>query len=213
MNTEIKIFNYEGTSVGNYNVKPSIIVEKINNHSIFLDVVTEQAGRRQGTHSTLTKGEVRGGGKKPYRQKHTGNARQGSIRNPHYVGGGIAFGPKPNRNYRLNINKQVHVNALRSAYTQSLEKNKIAALQADLIFDDVSTKKALKMINTINPNAKKILIVIADEMKNINLLLSVRNMNNVIAKIWDKVSVRDLLGHDQILIQTDAFDKVAEVLK
>lgn len=213
MNKEIKVFNNEGESVGNYDVNPNIIVEKVNNHNMFLDVITEQAGRRQGTHSTLTKGEVRGGGKKPYRQKHTGNARQGSIRNPHYVGGGIAFGPKPNRNYRLSINKQVHNNALKSAYTQALNAEKIAGLVAELAFNDVSTKKAQGMLNKINPNARHILIILKDELKNINLLLSVRNMRNVTAKIWDKVSVRDLLANDQILIQTDAFDKVAEVLK
>ena len=213
MKKEIKVFNIDGDSVQNFNVDPKIINDKVKNHDMFLAVVAEEAGRRQGTHSTLNKGEVRGGGKKPYRQKHTGNARQGSIRNPHYVGGGIVFGPKPNRNYKIAINRLVHRSALKSVYTQRLNEDKIAGLVADFEFKDISTKKIQEMLNKINENAKRILVILSEETKNINFLLSARNIHNLTAKIWDKVSVRDLLNNDQILIQIDAFDKIAGVLE
>lgn len=213
MNKEIKVFNIDGDSVKTLSVNPKIIADKVKNHDMFLSIVAEEAGRRQGTASTLTKGEVRGGGKKPYRQKHTGNARQGSIRNPHYVGGGIAFGPKPNRNYKLEINRLVHRSALKSAYTQRLNEDKVAGLVADFEFKDISTKKIQEMLNKINENAKKILVILSEETKNINFLLSARNIHNLTAKIWDKVSVRDLLNNDQILIQVDAIDKIAGVLE
>ncbi len=205
---EIQVFNIDGEVVKNYSVNPNLFVEKVRNHDMFLAVVAEQAGRRQGTHSTLTKGEVRGGGKKPFRQKHTGNARQGSIRNPHYVGGGIAFGPKPNRNYKISINKQVHWSALKSAYTQRLQENKVVGLVENFDYNDISTKKVQEMLNKINQNAKKTLVILSEEEKNINFLLSARNIKNVIVKIWNMVSVRDLLAHDQILIQVDAFNKI-----
>lgn len=213
MQKEIKVFNINGEEVENYVVNPKILVDKIKNHDMFLSIIAENAGRRQGTHSTLTKGEVRGGGKKPYRQKHTGNARQGSIRNPHYVGGGVVFGPKPNRNYKISINKLVHSNALRSAYTQRLNEEKIVGLLNDLEVNSISTKTVKNMFNKINENAKNILVILSSKEKNINFLLSTRNINNVVTKIWDRVSVRDLLASDQILVQIDAFDKIAEVLK
>lgn len=213
MEKQIKVFNINGEEVENYSINPSILVDKIKSHDMFLSIIAENAGRRQGTHSTLTKGEVRGGGKKPYRQKHTGNARQGSIRNPHFVGGGIAFGPKPNRNYKISINKLVHSSAMRSAYTQRINEDKVSGLLNDLKFNDISTKTVKNMLTKINENAKNILIVLHSEKENINFLLSARNINNVVAKIWDKVSVRDLLASDQILVQVGAFDKIAEVLK
>lgn len=183
MSNEIKVFNIAGDEVENYNVNPKILVEKIKTHDMFLSVIAEEAGRRQGTHSTLTKGEVRGGGKKPYRQKHTGNARQGSIRNPHYVGGGVVFGPKPNRNYKISLNKLVHSSALRSAYTQRINENKVAGLESKLNLNDISTKLVKNMLNKINENARNILVVLNSEDENINFLLSARNINNVTTKI------------------------------
>lgn len=182
MNSEIKVYDVNGNSVGSYKVSEKILAEKIRNHDMFMSIIAEQAGRRQGTHSTLTKGEVRGGGKKPYKQKHTGNARQGSIRNPHFVGGGIAFGPKPNRNYKIGVNKTVHSNAMRSAYTQRIKEEKLFGLTPELPFDKVSTKSINEMINKINENAKKILVVLSEEDKNVGFLLSTRNIARMMAK-------------------------------
>lgn len=213
MAKQIKVFNNAGDEVDSYEINPALFVEKIHNHDMFLDVVAEGAGRRQGTHSTLTKGEVRGGGKKPYKQKHTGNARQGSIRNPHYVGGGVAFGPKPNQNYHIDLNRKVHRLALKSAYTKRINENKVVALVNDIDLKGISTRKVQEFLTKINENARNFLLVLSSEEGNVNFLLSARNIHNLTTKTWDKVSVRDLLANDQILIQIDAFDKIAGVLK
>ena len=104
MDKKVKLINLKGEVIKEVGFNKDLLVAKIAKQAIFDTVIAEQASKRQGTHSTLTKGEVRGGGRKPFMQKHTGNARQGSIRNPQWVGGGIVFGPKPNRNYNKKVN-------------------------------------------------------------------------------------------------------------
>ena len=167
MAKQIKVFNNLGDEVDSYTVNPVLFVEKIHNHDMFLDVIATAAGKRQGTHSTLTKGEVRGGGKKPYKQKHTGNARQGSIRNPHYVGGGVAFGPKPNQNYRIDLNRKVHRLALRSAYTKRINEDKVVALVNDIDLKEISTRKVQEFLTKINENARNYLVVTLGDKEDI----------------------------------------------
>ena len=114
---KVKLLNLKGETVKQVELNENLLVDKIAKQAMFDAVIAENAGNRQGTHSTLTKGEVRGGGKKPFAQKHTGNARQGSIRNPQWVGGGVVFGPKPGRNYTKKVNAKVSKLAFKSAIT------------------------------------------------------------------------------------------------
>ena len=182
MAKQIKVFNNAGDEVDSYTINPALFVEKIHNHDMFLDVIAQAAGKRQGTHSTLTKGEVRGGGKKPYKQKHTGNARQGSIRNPHYVGGGVAFGPKPNQNYKIDLNRKVHRLALKSAYTKRINEDKVVAIVNDIDLKGISTRKVQEFLTKINENARNFLLVLTSENGNINFLLSAHNIHNLTTK-------------------------------
>lgn len=178
--SKIKIFDLSGSESGEFEISEKLLIQDPHNQAIFDVVIAERASRRQGTHSTLTKGEVRGGGKKPYQQKHTGRARQGSTRNPHYVGGGVAFGPKPNRNYEIKVNKKVNKLAFRSAFSKQLFKNVISGLIDDINLDKPSTKSFKLLIEKITNGSKKVLVVLGKP--NEILQKSSKNLQNVILK-------------------------------
>lgn len=204
----VKLFDINGTAKGNLNIDDELFVAKPNNQAMFDCVIAELASTRQGTHSTLTKGEVRGGGKKPWRQKHTGKARTGSTRNPHWVGGGVAFGPKPNRNYEKKVNSKVFRLALKSALTLKLKNELLLGLVNDVKLAKPSTKTMVKFIENIQLPNKKILFITNEED---NIKLSTNNIPKVIAKAWNKVSVKDLLHTYAVIIQEDAAKKMKEV--
>lgn len=167
---------------------------------MFDAVLLEQAALRQGTHSTKTKAEVSGTGKKPLAQKHTGNARQGSRRNPHFVGGGVAFGPKPNRNYTKAMNKKTHQLAYQNALAAVCAANRLIVLADDILVDQhPSARQVDDLLKNLQLGAKKVLLVINEA--NIALFLSARNLRNVIVKPAAKVSVRDLLNNHFVLAQ------------
>lgn len=186
-----------------------ILTKKIYEQAIFDSILTQMSGERQGTHSTLSKGEVRGGGRKPYRQKHTGKARQGSTRNPQWVGGGVAFGPKPNRNYKTKVNAKVYKLAFRSAITLKFNSESLNLLADKLELKKPSSKTIKNLLNKVNLKDKKVLFVMNDEQD--NFLLSCRNMVKVESKLWNQVSVKDLVNADMAIIQEDAFNKISEV--
>ena len=186
-----------------------ILTKKIYEQAIFDSIISEMSGERQGTHSTLTKAEVRGGGRKPYRQKHTGKARQGSIRNPQWVGGGIAFGPKPNRNYKVKVNSKIYKLAFRSAITIKFNSENLNLLADKLDLKKPSSKTIKNLLNKINLKGKKVLFVMNDEQD--NFLLSCRNIVKVESKLWNQVSVKDVVNSDMTIIQEDAFNKISEV--
>ncbi|MEF9984958.1 MAG: 50S ribosomal protein L4 [Malacoplasma sp.] len=186
-----------------------LILKTINEQSIFNCILAENNGDRQGTHSTLTKGEVRGGGKKPWRQKHTGKARQGSIRNPHWVGGGVAFGPKPTRNYKLKVNSKVHKLAFKSAITLKFNEKAISFLNDKIDIKKPSTKLVATFVDKIKYNDKKILFVLNDE--NDDFIKSCNNMPLVSSKLWNQVSIRDIINSDYTIIQESAFNNISEV--
>lgn len=191
------------------NKKLFISDKKINTQEMFNSVLVEEANARQSTASTLTKAEVRGGGRKPYKQKHTGRARQGSIRNPHYVGGGRAFGPSPEKNYVLKQNSKAHKLAFQSAMTLKLNEQGLNLLTNKIEMKEPSTKTIYKMLKKVSYDNKKVLFVIND--KNENFLKSCRNIEKVVSKTWNQVSVRDILNSDIAVIQEDAFNKISEV--
>lgn len=204
MSTSIKLFNLEGKSTNSIDVNSNLFVETPNKQAIFDCVISENAAERQGTHSTLTKGEVRGGGKKPWRQKHTGRARTGSIRNPQWTGGGIVFGPKPNRNYLKKVNSKVRILAFKSALTLKLNNNNLFALDAKSSLKTPSTKSMVKFIDALGLKSQKVLIISNSNENNIEL--STNNLPKVNTKLWSKVSVRDLLNANIVIACEDTFN-------
>lgn len=188
----------------------SLIEAKPSKQAIFDSILSENAGERQGTHSTKTKAEVRGGGRKPWRQKHTGKARQGSTRSPQWVGGGVVFGPKPNRNYGIKLNKKVRKLAVRSAITFKFKENQIYLMVNDIDMKSPSTNKIDTLLKKLEISNKKILFILNDE-KNENFNLSCRNIQKVYSKKWNQVSTRDIANSHITICQENAFDKLSEV--
>ena len=170
---EVSVLNMEGNEVEKLNLNDGIFGVEINEHLVHLAVVSQLANNRQGTQSAKTRSEVRGGGRKPWRQKGTGHARQGSIRAPQWTGGGVVFAPKP-REYSKKLNKKERRLALKSALTSRVNENKFIVVD-EFKFDDVKTKNVANMLN--NLNVKKALVIMGD--KNDNLILSARNIPGV----------------------------------
>lgn len=209
---KLKVIQFDGSFKGEIQPAKHLLLKKAVIQPVFDAILLEQAACRQGTHSTLTKGEVSGGGKKPYKQKHTGKARQGSIRNPHYVGGGVVFGPKPNRNYKLKLNKKAYQLALTSAFAQKLNNNQVIVAEAKLFEQtNAKTKKMLTFLKNAKLTEQKLLFVIDTISK--PLLLSTNNLKQIVVKQFNKVSVRDLLLAKTIIIEKAAFTKLEERLK
>ena len=208
MATSVKLFDIEGNIKGNTNIDDALFLKTPHKQAMFDCVIAENAAERQGTHSTLTKGEVRGGGKKPWRQKHTGKARTGSTRNPHWVGGGVAFGPKPNRNYTKKVNSKVFKLAFRSALSIKLNDESLFSLDDTINLKKPSTKTFVKFLENAKFQNKKVLIITNEED---NIKLSVNNLPKVEAKRWNQVSVRDLMHTTIIIAQVSKFTKMKEV--
>ena len=199
----------------NGNLKPvevqneSLFEKKINKQAIFDAIISENSGARQGTHSTLTKAEVRGGGRKPWRQKHTGKARHGSIRNPQWVGGGRAFGSKPNVNYTLHVNRKVRKLAFRSAFTLKANENNVFLLTNSAKMEKPSTKKIANMLKKLEFSNKKILLILNES--NHEILKSCNNIQGLISKKWNQVSTRDIVNSSITIIQVTAYNNLSEV--
>ncbi|MGL4647198.1 MAG: 50S ribosomal protein L4 [Mycoplasmoidaceae bacterium] len=188
----------------------SLIEKKPSKQAIFDSILSENSGSRQGTHSTKTKAEVRGGGRKPWRQKHTGKARQGSIRAPQWVGGGVVFGPKPNRNYSIKLNKKIRKLALRSAITFKFQDDCIYLLADDVNMKKPSTNKIAIFLEKLALENKKVLFILNEE-KTDTFKLSCRNIQKISSKNWNQVSTRDIVNSHITICQESAFDKLSEV--
>ena len=171
-------------------------------HEVVLNYLANQ---RQGTQSTKTRSEVAGGGKKPWKQKGTGRARQGSIRAPQWIKGGIALGPKP-RSYRYTLNKKVRRLALKSALTTKVQENKIVVLDS-LNFDEIKTKNMAKVLE--NLNVSKALVVLAD--KNLNVQASARNIPNIKTALVNTINTYDILKYDMFVVTKEAVANIEEV--
>lgn len=201
----VSVYNMEGKEVGQIELNDSIFGVKINEHLVHMAVVQQLANKRQGTQSTKTRAEVRGGGRKPWRQKGTGNARQGSIRSPQWKGGGVVFAPKP-RDYSFKLNKKEKQAALKSALSSKVENNKLIVLDK-LSFDEIKTKSMANVLNNLNVN--KALIVLGE--KNDNVYLSARNIPSVRTVQSNSINVYDILKYDALVLTKDAVEKIEEV--
>lgn len=206
--SKLNLINIDGKSVKEISFE--LPIDKVYNQAMFDQVLAENAGNRQGTHSTLTKAEVRGGGKKPLQQKHSGNARQGSIRNPHWVGGGVVFGPKPNRNYKLGTNKQVSKKAFDSALLVKMNNKSLFVIE-DQKISKPSTKIAIKLFKTLKIDGQKNLFVTSDAKESLNVIKSFANVNKTAAKKFNQVSVKDILNAKNVIVELSAIKKYGKV--
>lgn len=201
----VKVFNLSGSEVGSIDLNDSIFAVEVNEHIMHQAVVQYLANQRQGTQSTLTRAEVRGGGRKPWRQKGTGRARQGSIRSPQWTGGGVVFAPKP-RDYSFKLNKKVKRSALKSALTTKVNEGKLIVID-ELNLNEIKTKKMAEVLK--NVNAVKPLIVI--EEGNTNAVLSARNLADVKTAGVNGINVYDILKYDSLVVTKAAVTKIEEV--
>lgn len=208
MSKKIEMLNQNGEKVKEINLKDNVWNIEPNDVVLHNHLVLSMASLRQGTHSTKTRTEVRGGGRKPYRQKGTGNARQGSIRAPQYRGGGIVFGPKP-RDYSKKMNRKERRLALRSALSYKAIDNELIVLE-NIKFETNKTKELVELLNKLNISKEKVLIVI-EELDD-NICLASRNLANVVVLLPSEVNTLDLVNSDKMLITKAALDKLEEVV-
>lgn len=206
---ELKVLKINGTDSGEkVNLPDEIFGIEPNTHLIYQAVRTYLSNRRQGTHKTKERSEVRGGGKKPYRQKGTGNARRGTNRSPVMVGGGTIFGPKPHR-YYLDIPKKAARLARKSALSLKAKENEITIVE-DFNFEKPRTKDMLEVIKSLKLDATKTLLLVPE--KNENLYKSRRNIPKLNVLISDQAATYDLLNNKMILIQKSAVEKLCKPL-
>lgn len=201
----VALYNMEGTKTGSMEVSDAIFAAEVNNAVLHQVVVNYLANQRQGTQSTKTRAEVRGGGRKPYRQKGTGRARQGSIRSPQWVGGGVVFAPKP-RDYSFKLNKKVKRLALQSALSTKVAEGKIIVLD-ELTLSEVKTKEMVKVLGNIK--CDNALIVM--DGSNENVMLSARNIPTVKTASVNTINVYDLLKYNNLVVTKEAVEKIQEV--
>ncbi|MCI9426833.1 MAG: 50S ribosomal protein L4 [Eubacterium sp.] len=201
----VSVLNMEGKEVGTMELNDAIFGAKINEHLVHLAVVQQLANNRQGTQKAKTRSEVRGGGRKPWRQKGTGHARQGSIRAPQWKGGGVVFAPVP-RDYSFKMNKKEKRAALKSALTSRVQEEKFIVLD-DLKLDEIKTKKFVQVMK--NLNVDKALVVMKE--KDVNVIQSAKNIPNVKTTLTSTINVYDILKYKTVVITKSAVENIEEV--
>ena len=202
---KVDLLNIEGKKVGDIVLSDDIFAVEVNEDVMHEVVVNYLANQRQGTQSTKTRSEVRGGGKKPWKQKGTGRARQGSIRAPQWIKGGIALGPKP-RSYKYTLNRKVKRLALKSALTTKVLENKIIVLDS-LEMEEIKTKTMANILT--NLNVEKALVVLPES--NLNVQASARNIPNVKTALVNTINTYDILKYDTFVVTKAAVEKIEEV--
>lgn len=202
----VDIYNVDGKVVGSMDLNENVFGAEVRADVMHEVVVNYLANQRQGTQSTKTRTEVRGGGIKPWRQKGTGRARQGSIRAPQWVGGGVALGPKP-RDYRYTLNKKVRRMALKSALSSKVQDNELIVLDS-FSCDEIKTKQVVSLLKNLNVN-EKALIVLPENDKNV--VLSARNIKGVDTTYVGSINTYEVLNHTKCIILKDAVTKLEEV--
>jgi len=203
---KVDLYNMKGEVVGDIQLSDNIFGTEINNLALHTVVVNQLANRRQGTQSTKTKSEVRGGGKKPWRQKGTGRARQGSIRSAQWIKGGIVLGPKP-RSYRYTLSKKLRRIALKSALTSKVSGNEIFVLDA-LALDAIKTKSMVGVLNSLKVDSTALIVI---DSSNENVVKSAKNIPGVKTAFVNTLNVYDILKYDKFIITKDVVEKVEEV--
>jgi len=203
---KLDVLNVSGQKVGEIELRDDIFGIEVNQHVLYEAVKNYLANQRQGTHSAKTRAEVRGGGRKPWRQKGTGRARQGSIRAPQWIGGGVVFPPKP-RDYSYKLPKKVKRLAMKSALSSKVQNNEIIVLD-ELTMNAPKTKDMVNILKNINA-AKKALIVLRD--KDENVIKSTRNIEGAKATIVNNLNVYEILKYDSFVVTKDALSMIEEV--
>jgi len=201
----VSVFNMEGKEVGKMELNDAVFGVEINEHLLHLAVVRQLANKRQGTQKAKTRAEVRGGGRKPWRQKGTGHARQGSTRSPQWTGGGVVFAPVP-RDYSIKMNKKERRAALKSALTAKVNDNKFIVLD-ELKLDEIKTKEMAKVLNNLEVNKA---LVIVDE-NNKNVILSAKNIPNVLTAQTSTINVYDILKYNTVVTTKAVVGLIEEV--
>lgn len=202
----VALYNTDGNKVGDIELNENVFGVEVRPDVMHKVVVNYLANQRQGTQSTKTRTEVRGGGIKPWRQKGTGRARQGSIRAPQWVGGGVALGPKP-RDYRYSVNKKVRRLALKSALSSKVAENEIIVLE-ELNLGEIKTKNVVQILKNLGVT-EKALIVLPENDKNV--VMSARNIKGVDTTFVGSINTYDVLNHTKCIILKDAVSKLEEV--
>jgi large subunit ribosomal protein L4 len=202
---KVSVYNMEGKEVGKIDLNDAIFGVKINKHLVHMAVVQQLANKRQGTQKAKTRAEVRGGGRKPWRQKGTGHARQGSIRSPQWKGGGVVFAPVP-RDYSFKMNKKEKRLALKSALTSRVQDGKIIILD-ELKFDEIKTKRFQAVMD--NLKVSKALVVISEN--DVNIVKSARNLPKIKTAQPNTINVYDILKGDTLILTKDAVAIIEEV--
>ena len=201
----VTVYNMEGNEVGTMELNDAVFGVEINEHLVHLAVVRQLANNRQGTQKAKTRSEVSGGGRKPWRQKGTGHARQGSIRAPQWTGGGVVFAPVP-RDYEVKMNKKERRAALKSALTSKVQENKLVVVDS-LALAEAKTKEMQKVLT--NLKADKALVVTADDDQKV--VLSARNIADVQTATVNTINVYDVMKHNTVVVTKDAVASIEEV--
>ena len=201
----VSVYNMEGKEVGTMELNDAVFGVEVNEHLVHLAVVAQLANKRQGTQKAKTRSEVSGGGRKPWRQKGTGHARQGSTRAPRWTGGGVVFAPTP-RDYSIRLNKKEKRAALKSALTSRVNDNKFVVVD-ELKFEEIKTKNFKNVMN--NLNVSKALVVLAENDQNV--VLSARNIPEVRTSLVNTLSVYDILKYNTVVATKAAVASIEEV--
>ena len=201
----VSVYNIEGKEVGTIDLNDAVFGVEVNEHLLHMAVVSQLANKRQGTQKAKTRSEVRGGGRKPWRQKGTGHARQGSTRSPQWTGGGVVFAPTP-RDYSFKLNKKEKRAALKSALTTRVLENKFIVLD-EMNFGEIKTKNFQNMLN--NLEVSKALVVLEDG--NTNAALSARNIANVKTAWTNTINVYDILKYNTVIVTKAVVATIEEV--
>ena len=202
----VSVYNMEGKEVGTIELNDSVFGVEINEHLVHMAVVQQLANKRQGTQKAKTRSEVSGGGRKPWRQKGTGHARQGSIRAPQWKGGGGVFAPTP-RDYSFKLNKKEKRAALKSVLTDKVQSGNLVVVD-ELKFDEIKTKNFVAMLNNLNVNTKALVVVGENDT---NAALSARNIPTVKTSLTNTINVYDIINANKLVVTKDVVKTIEEV--
>ena len=203
--SKVSVYNIEGKEVDTLELSDAVFGVEVNEHLVHMAVVSQLANKRQGTQSAKTRSEVRGGGRKPWKQKGTGHARQGSTRSPQWTGGGVVFAPVP-RDYSFKLNKKEKRAALKSALTSRVQENKLIVVD-ELKFDEIKTKNFKAVMDNLKVN--KALVVLGEEDKNV--VMSAKNIPTVQTTLTSTINVYDIMKAGTVVLTKDAVAKIEEV--
>ena len=201
----VSVYNMEGKEVGTIELNDAVFGVEVNEHLVHMAVVAQLANKRQGTQKAKTRSEVSGGGRKPWRQKGTGHACQGSTRAPQWTGGGVVFAPTP-RDYTIRLNKKEKRLALKSVLTNCVNENKFIVLD-ELKFDEIKTKKMQAVLDALN--VSKALVVLNEN--DTNVVKSASNIANIQTALTNTINVYDILKYNTVVVTKDAVKTIEEV--